>query len=211
MGTVYFSPMHARALRFLALLVILVAASACEDPPNRELHQAQGAIDAARAAGAEAFAPTELAAATTALDRARAAVEQSDYRQALSQALEAREQARAAARGAASEQARVRSEVDARIRDVDATVTALASRLAAPDVARLPRASLVGPEAGLEKARQQLASVREAVAVGDLLKAREAVVAIGPVLESTSSEIDAAVAAGEARRPARRPPPRRRR
>ncbi|MCL4810979.1 MAG: DUF4398 domain-containing protein [Vicinamibacteraceae bacterium] len=200
-----------RLAPLLALLLTVLVTSGCEEPPNREMHQAQGAIDAARAAGAETFAPTELEAATTALNRARAAVEQSDYRQALSQALEARDQARTAARRAAEEQARVRSEVDARVRDVDATIDTLARRLQAPDAARLPRTALAGAEQKLERARRQLTEVRAAVAEGRLVEARDAVLAIGPLLESTLSEIDAAVAAQPPRRPGRRTPPRGRR
>jgi hypothetical protein len=203
--------MRARLVPCLALLLSLTLTAACEDPPSRELHQAQGAIDAARAAGAETYATAELTAATTALDRARTAVDQSDYRQALSQALEARDQARAAARRAADEQARVRSDVDARVRDAEATIESLTRRLAEPDVARLPRQSLVAPEAGLERARQQLVAVRASLAAGDLLKAREGVLALGPVLQTTIDDINTAIAEQPARRPVRRPPPRRRR
>ena len=51
-----------RAVRFLRLLPVFVAfvlAAGCGDPPDKELHQAQGAIDAARAAGAEQYAVEE--------------------------------------------------------------------------------------------------------------------------------------------------------
>ena len=76
--------------------------AACAEPPTREISQAQGALDAARAAGAEAYARTEFQAADAALKKAHDAVAERDYRQALSFALDAREQARTAAREAAA-------------------------------------------------------------------------------------------------------------
>jgi Domain of unknown function (DUF4398) len=70
------------------------------------MDQAQGAIDAARAAGADRYATTEYAAATDALKNANEAVAVRDYRLALNYALESREQAQNAARGAADAKAR---------------------------------------------------------------------------------------------------------
>ena len=71
----------------LACLFVALA-GACTSPPNKEMDQAQGAIDAARAAGAEQYASTEFAAATTALKSANDAVEQGDYRLALNHAID---------------------------------------------------------------------------------------------------------------------------
>ena len=100
-------------MRRLAVLLLLpLATLACGEPPEREYHQAQGAIQAARAAGAEIWAPDELAAATSALTRYDAAVAQRDYRQALSHALEARERASAAAKKAAADKSTRRGEIE---------------------------------------------------------------------------------------------------
>ena len=76
------------------------------------MDQAQGAIDAARAAGADRYAATEYTAATDALKRAQDAVAQRDYRQALNEALDSREHAQNAAREAADSKAQVRGEVE---------------------------------------------------------------------------------------------------
>src|SRR6476646_8902770 len=82
---IYFCAMS--RLRWYVLLgpALLAIASlvACGEPPDKEMHQAQGAIDAARAAGAETYAPAELKAAVDALTRAQDAVAQRDYRLAL--------------------------------------------------------------------------------------------------------------------------------
>ena len=40
----------------VVLLPLLLLATACSEPPHKELDRAQGAIDAARAAGAEQYA-----------------------------------------------------------------------------------------------------------------------------------------------------------
>src|ERR1043165_445912 len=76
-------------LRLSACIVAAVLVTACGDPPNKEMDQAQGAIDAARAAGADRYAATEYTAATDALKRSQDAVGQRDYRQALNEALTA--------------------------------------------------------------------------------------------------------------------------
>ena len=69
------------------------------EPPDKEMQQAQGAIDAARAAGADQYAHEEFAAAQEALTHANEAVEQRDYRLALNHALDSRERAQNAANG----------------------------------------------------------------------------------------------------------------
>ena len=76
-------------------------ASACGDPPTREMDQAQGAIDAARAAGADRYATEEYQAAVDALKQAQEAVAQRDYRLALNHAIDSRERAQNAAKQAA--------------------------------------------------------------------------------------------------------------
>ena len=80
--------------------VAALAATACGDPPEKEMQQAQGAIDAARAAGADQYATDEFTAAQAALKRAHDAVDQRDYRLALNNALDARERAQNAAKQA---------------------------------------------------------------------------------------------------------------
>ena len=99
-------------LRLSACILAAVLVTACGgDPPNKEMDQAQGAIDAARAAGADRYATTEYTAANDALTRAQDAVGQRDYRQALNEALDSREHAQNAAREAADTKAQLRGEV----------------------------------------------------------------------------------------------------
>ena len=93
-----------RAARVVCALG-LVATIACATPPQKEMDQAEGAITAARAAGAAQYAAEEFTAAEAALRRSHEAVGQRDYRQALNHALDARERAQTAAREAADKKA----------------------------------------------------------------------------------------------------------
>src|SRR5687767_7003667 len=103
--------------RRLALVIVLLSAG-CAEPPSKEMNQAQGAIDAARAAGADRFAAAEFAAATDALKRSEEAVAAGDYRQALSHAIDSRERAQAAAKVAVEGRANLRGQAERAIAEV---------------------------------------------------------------------------------------------
>jgi hypothetical protein len=122
----------------LACLLVLLAI-ACTSPPNKEMDQAQGAIDAARAAGADRYAQAEFSAATTALKNATDAVDQGDYRLALNHAIDSREQAQNAARVAADTRAKVRGDVERSIAEVNALITQVSVWSKSPASARTPR------------------------------------------------------------------------
>lgn len=133
----------------LWLLTVLVAV-ACGTPPHKEMDQAQGAIDAARAAGAERYAPTEYAAARTALNQANDAVTQRDYRLALNHALESREQAENAARTAADTRARLRGDTERALAEVTSLIVQTRSQLATMPPPRARRAKQTLTLAGEE-------------------------------------------------------------
>ena len=98
--------------RVAALLCVSSSSHGCSEPPQKEIDRAQGAIDTARAAGAEQYASAEFAEATGALQQAHDAVTQRDYRLALSRALDASQRAQESARQAADGQARARSDAE---------------------------------------------------------------------------------------------------
>src|SRR3954471_9038112 len=96
------------SMRRLALSLALLAAvagAACGDPPDKEMQQAQGAIDAARAAGAAVYATEEFSAAETALKNSRVAAAERGYPLALNHPLASRERAQEAAKAAADRKA----------------------------------------------------------------------------------------------------------
>ena len=123
----------------LACFLVAFLVAGCTSPPNKEMDQAQGAIDAARAAGADRYAATEFAAANTALKNANEAAQQGDYRLALNHALDSREQAQNAARVAADTRAKLRGDVERSLAEVTALVAQVRAWIAGPASARTPR------------------------------------------------------------------------
>jgi uncharacterized protein DUF4398 len=131
--------MRSRCRASVVWLLTALLTYACGSPPHKEIDQAQGAIDAARAAGAEKYAPSEYGAAQTALKQANDAVEQRDYRLALNHALESREQAQNAARTAADTRARMRGDTERAIAEVASLMVQTRNRLSALPPARARR------------------------------------------------------------------------
>jgi len=118
---------------------MVFVAPACGTPPHKEIDQAQGAIDAARAAGADRYASTEYAAAQTALKQANDAVTDRDYRLALNHALESREQAQNAARTAADTRARLRGDAERALAEVSSLIDQTRDQLGTLTPARARR------------------------------------------------------------------------
>jgi hypothetical protein len=149
-------------MRRLGLVLLLVAVSAaCGSPPEKEYHQAVGAIEAARAAGAALYAPDELAAAETSLTQYDQAVAQRDFRQALSHALSSRESATAAAAKAAGEKARMRGETERLFPVIQAELSRARAAAAPaarpqPQTARMLRTLIADTEKALQEARAAL-------------------------------------------------------
>lgn len=192
--------MGRRRIPATACLLAALLVSGCGTPPNKEMDQAQGAIDAARAAGADKYATTEYSAATDALKNANTAVAGRDYRLALNYALESREHAQNAARDAADAQARVRGDVDRAKAEITTLVTQGRNRLAAAERARVPRPGLEQPAKDLTAIETVLQEAGEAVAAGDYLRASEALEGLRERVETVRAAIDTATASQSLRR-----------
>ena len=189
MPAIYFLAMprvRSIARSVAAMLVGAAVLVACAEPPTREISQAQGALDAARAAGAEAYAKSAFQAADAALKKAHAAVAERDYRQALSFALDAREQARTAARDAAAARARAATTVALAIQTAARGVETARTHLAGPTGTRELRARL-GP--ALDELTTQLQEARSAVAAGDYPRAAERTRAIEERLAAVLADL----------------------
>lgn len=157
--------------RLSVLLCALALCAACSEPPQKEIDRAQGAIDAARAAGADQYARDTFAAATAALQQAHDAVGQRDYRLALSRAVDANERALEAAKEAANGKARARSEAEAALTQATASVQQLQARLKAAEAARLPTQQLAPARRASAETQRMLQEARLAVANGNYLEA----------------------------------------
>jgi hypothetical protein len=150
--------------RFVRALVVGVAlvASACGDPPDREMQQAQGAIDAARAAGAETYAVEQFNSAQQALKDAQVAVDAGDYRLALSHAVDSRDWAQQAARTAADGLAAARVEADRAITRLSDAIEAARASMKTAGAGR-PQAKVVAAVGEtLSHADEQLQEARTA-------------------------------------------------
>jgi len=138
------------------LLSACFLSTACATPPTREMDQAQGSIDAARAAGADRFATEQYDAAVKALQNAENAVTQRDYRAALNYALDSRDRAQRAAKEAATQQVVLRSAAERRLAEVTASVDQAREQLKAAESARVPRRSLANARAAIADAEASL-------------------------------------------------------
>jgi hypothetical protein len=159
--------------------------------------QAQGAIDAARAVGAERYAAQEFNAATTALAQSNDAVTQRDYRLALNHALESREHAQNAAREAANERARLRGEVERSMAEIAALLAQANNALSDAEADRTPRAAL-------HDTREALARVNSAVQKAGAAMKADDYLAAEPLLKGVKEQVETAIANLEDARPGRR-------
>jgi hypothetical protein len=180
-----------RAWAFLALLVLFTTACG-GDPPEREMQQAQDAIDAALAARADVYAVEELAAAEAALTQAGAAVAARDYRLALNHALDSRQRAQNAARLAADGMAAARGEADRSITLAAKGVEAMRLRLKSPDVPRLPSRTVTAVRASVADADKRVQEARAALDRGDYEAAQASAAAANTTLSAASSDLEAA-------------------
>jgi hypothetical protein len=153
--------------RLIAALCAALLCVACSEPPQKEIDQAQGAIDAARAAGAAEYASTDFAAAVVALKQSHDAVAQRDYRLALSFALEANERAKTSAKLAADGKALARSQAEGAVTATAASLQQLRAAIQNAQARRVPakqieaaRATGTRVERDLQKARALVASER---------------------------------------------------
>lgn len=173
---------------WLALTLATALTAACSEPPQKEMHQAQGAIDAARAAGAETYARAEYDAAREALALSEQAVAARDYRQALSHALDARERASDAAREAADRKAAARSDAERTLAATEAALARARRAIAQAERTRARRRDLAPAVDAVRQSETAVQESRAALANQDYLEARR-------LLEGVAARLDAAAAA----------------
>jgi hypothetical protein len=191
-----------RTLRAFCGLLVLVVLTGCAEPPNKEINQAQGAIDAARAAGAEQYAATEFAAATDALKRSEEAVTQNDYRLALSLAIDSRERAQAAAKTAVETRAKARGNAERVVAEANSALTQAQTRVSDPALAKLPRRTVADARKALTAVGKNMQEARAALERDDYARASD-------LATAASANVQAALAALD--KPVPPPPPRKRR
>ena len=188
-----------RAGRRLALVIVILSAG-CAEPPNKEINQAQGAIDTARAAGADRFAAAEFSAATDALKRSEEAVAARDYRLALNHAIDSRERAQSAAKMAVEGRADARGQAERAITEVATLISRAQAQLKDPDIARLNGRTLREPRATVAAAEKMLQEARSALAAENYATVTKALNGAAADLQAALTEIDAVASPGSSRR-----------
>ena len=180
-----------RVVRRLALITAILSVS-CAEPPNKEMNQAQGAIDAARAAGAEKFAAGEFFAAQDALKKSEEAVAAGDYRQALSHALDSRERAQNAAKLAVEGRADARGQAERAIAVVATLLSRAQAQLKDADVARLNARTLQGPRSTVAATEKMLQEARTALKTEEYAAVTKALNSAAAELQAALTELDRA-------------------
>lgn len=185
--------MSLRSSALAALCLALSLTIGCGgEPPEKEMQQAQGAIDAARAAGADVYAAEEFSAAQTALTHANEAVGQRDYRLALDRALDSRERAQNAAKMAADGKAAARTDADRALTAAQAAFDAVDAALHAAEAAKVPARALAAPVKTLDTARAALQEARAAFDAGSYNAVADRTKAATAALPAVSEAIAAA-------------------
>ena len=189
-----------RTLRVSCGLIALLFLVGCAEPPHKEMNQAQGAIDAARAAGAEQYAATEFAAATDALKRSEEAVTQNDYRLALSLAIDSRERAQDAAKAAVETRAKARGNAERIVAEANSVMTQARARLNDAGSAKLPRQSVTDARQAFANAEKTMQEARAALERDDYARAITAATAVSTHIQETLAALDKPAAAPPARK-----------
>jgi hypothetical protein len=180
----------ARRLFTVVVLAASIFTFACGDPPEKEMQQAQGAIDAARAAGADRYAQEEFAAAQTALKKAHDAVADRDYRLALNHALDSREQAQNAAKDAADHKAAARTDADHAVNAAMAALNDAHTKLKAAETGHIPPRTLAEPRRIITDADAAVQKARTLFAEGDYLGVLEVVRPLTARLHDVAHTLD---------------------
>ncbi len=178
--------MPASYCRLIVLVVVCLGASlvGCAEPPTRELSQAEGAIAAARAAGAATYAAGDLSAAEQTLARARAAVAERDYRAALGHALDSSARAQTAAAAAVDGRVKARLAADQALDEFSSLIEKVDAVRATQEAKRVPTVTRRAAAAAVAQAVEALRHAREGVERDDMAGI-EAVPAQTSMLERT--------------------------
>ena len=191
--------MQVRPLRAWVLALPLLL-TACGTPPHKEMDQAQGAIDAARAAGADRYAHEEFEAATNALAASTQAADQRDYRMALNHALESRERAQNAARMAAEAQGKLRAELERSMTEIKALLAQANGRLTTAEKTRVPRRIVTDARRSITAATDQVQKAGAAVQAQDITGAQQALATAKERVSQAITQLDEAMSPPAARR-----------
>ena len=195
------SPRATAAPGLTALLLVLALLTACAAPPNREIADAEQALKAAKAAGAERYSKETYNAAADAYRKANEAVIAGDYRLALNRALESREQSLAATRSAADGKALARDEAMRTKAEISTQLLRVTAQLDAAEKSRaLPKSVLRDVREALTLINTDVQKADAAINDQDYMAAQEALKGLKARLDAAAGEFESARKSQRARR-----------
>jgi hypothetical protein len=179
-------------VRRLTRIVVVVALAlyGCSEPPQKEIDQAQAAIDAAKASGAEAYAAEEYNAAVTALQKAHESVDQRDYREALNFAIDARQRAGEAAQETATAKANSRAAAEKLVTDCSARVSQLDTGIRVAEGVRVPPRDLRTARTTLADAQSALQETRKSIDAGNYAEVVTSLTEVRRKLDGAIAAVD---------------------
>lgn len=193
--------MSSRSSLLLLLCLTFTAFVGCGgEPPDKEMQQAQGAIDAARAAGADVYATDEFGAAQLALKNAVTAVGDRDYRLALNHALDSRDRAQSAAKQAADNKAAARADAQRALDAADQALDTVREKLKLATERKIPARSTASLRGALDTAERRLQEARASFEKGLYLDIPGHATGATASLSEPSQQLDALMAAPVRRR-----------
>ena len=180
---------RATAVGFLAAILFIAA---CAAPPNREIGDAQQALNLAKAAGAEHYASESYTAAATAYRLANEAVMAGDYRLALNRALESREHAQTATRAADDARSRTRDEVLRTLTTVEGLMVRARTAVEAAERARQSAGVVRDVRQALTLINADVQKASAAIKDEDFLRARTTLTGIQQRIDAAMNALDTA-------------------
>ena len=181
----------ARAFVVSIVAALAIVSAGCSgEPPNKEIQQAQSAIDAARAVDADRYAAEEFAAAEDALKRAHEAVDQRDYRLALNNALDSRDRAQQAARMAGVGKAAARITADRAVSAASAAIKKAQAALKSAEGARPNARNPSAARQAIEDAEHRVQEARTSFEKGDYMEAAKTANAVTQAMTATASDLE---------------------
>lgn len=176
-----------------ALLIWVLVMAGCAKPPTEEIEAAKAAVERARGAEAEKYAPKEFSALQDSLNAALTAVEQKEYDRAKVSALNVVDMAVEVEDKARANKAKIKKETEGRIEEAQAAVDSARSLLGAAPVGKGTKADIEQFRADLSALQASLSEARNALSGERFSEAKAKAQAIQSKANALKDEIQTAM------------------
>jgi hypothetical protein len=178
-------------------MLALLATAACSSEPTAELNAAQAALDQAKTAEADVYAPQQYQQLQAALGEIQAGIKAEnekfalfrDYDPLKQRAVEFRQTADATVQAAQAEKDRVRQEVEQALAEAESALTAAREALAKAPKGKGTKADLDALTADLDAVASALTTARQSVESGKYLEAKSQIESAKAQADSVAAEV----------------------